>query len=214
MNLLSSSKSVSKKISFSVAAGLIVVLGLVLIFIIYYSQETKLESAKEIAREINQTMKYSILFSMGEGVTNVEPFIERVKNLDNVAEVRIIPTKIINESKAENMNQFEKEVAKTKTEYFAEEEFNNIPVFHSIAPLVADESCVSCHEGKSGDVFATLSVKYSLESTNAAIWREKIGALLLVAGLSLFVWLMIVYLVKKNVLADLLGTWEILNNLD
>lgn len=203
MDLQKSSKSVSKKISLSVAAGLVAVLGLVLIFIVYYSQESKLESAKEIAHEINETMKHSILFSMGEGVTNVEPFVERVKKLDNVTEVRIIPTKIINESKAEGMNPLEKEVVKTKADYFAESDFNDIPVFHSIAPLVADESCVSCHEGKAGDVFATLSVKYSLVNTNAAILREKIGSLILVAGLALFVWFMIVYLVKKNVLIDL-----------
>lgn len=203
MDLLKSSKSVSKKISLSVAAGLIAVLGLVLIFIIYYSQSTKLESAKEIAHEINETMKHSILFSMGEGVTNVEPFVERVKKLDNVAEVRIIPTKIINEEKSGTMNSQEKEIVKTKQDYFAEEEFKNIPVFHSIAPLVADESCVSCHEGSAGDVFAVMSVKYSLEKTNAAIFNEKIGSLVLVAGLALFVWFMIVYLVKKNVLLDL-----------
>lgn len=203
MELMNTSKSVSKKISFSVAAGLIVVLGLVLVFILYYSQNTKLESAKEIASEINQTMKYSILFSMGEGVTDVEPFIERVKKLDNVAEVRIIPTKVIDESKSENMNSLEKGIAKSKEDYFAEEDFNGVPVFHSVTTLLADESCTSCHEGSAGDVYAVMGVKYSLESTNSAIANERIGALILVAAIALFVWFMIVYLVKKNVLVDL-----------
>lgn len=203
MDLFKVSKSVSKKISLSVAAGLVAVLGLVLIFIIYYSQNSKLESAQEIAKEISQTMKYSILFSMGEGITDVEPFVERVKKLDNVAEVRIIPTKIINESKAENLNELEKNVASTKKDFFAEEEFNNIPVFHSVTTLLAEESCTSCHEGSEGDVYAVMSIKYSLERTNAEIFAEKIGALVLIAALALFVWYMIVYLIRKNILNDL-----------
>ncbi len=210
MKLFDVSKSVSKKISYKVAAGLIFVLGILLIFVLYYSQNSKLESAKEITHEVSETMKYSILFSMGEGITDVEPFIERVKHLNNLSEVRIIPTEIIDESRSKQMNQLEREVVKSKEDYFAEEEFNNVPVFHSITTLLAEPSCLDCHDGNAGDVYAVMSLKYSLTETNAAIVNERIGALIIVLFLAVAVWMMIVYLVKQNVLVDL---FRYINNL-
>jgi methyl-accepting chemotaxis protein len=203
MSILNNSKSLSKKISHSVAGALILLLGVLLIFVLYYSQSSKLESAKDLTDEVNQTMKQSILFSMGEGITDVEPFVDRIKQLDNIAEVRIIPTDLIDDTKAKSINSLEKEVIKSKEDYFGEDEHNGIPVFHSITTLVADENCLDCHEGNVGDVYAVMSIKYSLEETYASIYGERIGAIILIAAFATFVWLLILFLVKKNVLNDL-----------
>src|SRR5690606_32558505 len=114
-----------------------------------------------------------------------------------------IPTELIDDTKAKNINSLEKEVIKTKEDYFGEDEYNDIPVFHSVTTLVADENCLNCHDGNVGDVYAVMSIKYSLEETYASIYGERIGAIILIVVFATFVWLMILYLVKKNVLNDL-----------
>ena len=203
MNILNSNKSISKRISLLVAGGVFTFLTVGLILFLIYSQNVKLNSANNTINELDQSMRESIIFSMSQGVTDVAPFIERMKSIKAIKELRIIPTKIINEEKAKNINTAEQNVINTKKEIRVEEEFENIPVLKSISLIKADESCIECHDGKAGDIYAVMSLKYSFEETNAAIKSERIAGVFIIALLVGLLWLFIVYLVKKNVLNDL-----------
>jgi methyl-accepting chemotaxis protein len=203
MHFFDISKSVTKNISLKVAVGLLVVMALLLTFVLYYSENTKIKSAKEISVEVCESLKYSILFAMSEGVTDVGPFVDKVKKLKNLSELRIIPTEAIDPEQAQKINNQERNVIDSKTDYFAESDFNGEPVLHAITTINADESCIDCHEGNAGDAFAVMSMKYSLRETKAAIVNERIWAFIFSVLLALIVWFMVVVLVKQNVLNDL-----------
>lgn len=203
MKLISSNKSISRRISLSVAIGIISLLSIGLIVFLIYSEQSKLKTSSDTIHELNQSMKESIVFSMSQGVTDVKPFIERMKSLKNIKELRIIPTESIDGNQAKMMDQQEKSVVQSKNELNFEEEFKNMSVFRYVSPILADASCIDCHDGKEGDVFAVMSIRYSLDATHSAIVNERISGALIIIFLVVFVWGLIVYLIKKNILNDL-----------
>ncbi|MBK7229936.1 MAG: methyl-accepting chemotaxis protein [Ignavibacteriales bacterium] len=203
MKIISSTKSISKRISMAVAIGITSLLSIGLIVFLIFSEKSKIASANESIHELNQSMKEAILFSMAQGVTDVNPFIDRMKSIKNIKELRIIPTELIDSDKAKNMDEQEKNVSKSKEEINSEEEFQDLSVFRSISPIVADASCTDCHDGKEGDVYAVMSIRYSMDETHAAIVTERISGALIIIFLVVFVWALIVYLIKKNILNDL-----------
>jgi methyl-accepting chemotaxis protein len=203
MKLISQTKSISRRISMAVAIGITSLLSIGLVVFLIFSEKSKIASANDNIHELNQSIREAITFSMAQGVTDVEPFIEKMKSVKNIEELRIIPSAIIDEEKAGKMDEKEKLVFKTKEEVNEEEEFNKTSVFRSVSPILADASCTDCHDGNEGDVFATMSVRYSMDKTHSAIVTERISAVLIILFLVVFVWGLIVYLIKKNILNDL-----------
>ncbi len=203
MELISASKSISRRISLSVAIGITSLLSIGLVVFLIYSEQAKLKTSSDTIHELNQSMRESIIFSMSQGVTDVMPFIERMKAIKNIKELRIIPTESIDSEQAGTMDQQEKSVAKSKDEINVEEDFKNMEVFRSVSPILADASCLDCHDGKEGDVFAVMSIRYSMQETHSAIVNERISGALIIIFLVVFVWSLIVFLIKKNILNDL-----------
>jgi methyl-accepting chemotaxis protein len=203
MKIISASKSISKRISLSVAIGITSLLGICLIAFLVYSEQTKLKTSSDTIHELNQSMRESIIFSMSQGVTDIKPFIERMKVIENIKELRIIPTEVIDSDQSKTMDDQEKAVSKSKEEINAEENFKGMEVFRSVSPIIADASCIDCHDGKEGDVFAVVSIRYSMEATHAEIQNERIGGVLIILFLVVFVSSLIVFLIKKNILNDL-----------
>ncbi len=194
MKIISTKKSISRRISLSVAIGITSLLSIGLIVFLIYSEQAKLKTSSDTIHELNQSMKESIVFSMSQGVTDVKPFIERMKAIKNIKELRIIPTESIDGNQAKTMDQQEKSVVKSKEEINVEEDFKNMPVFRSVSPILADASCIDCHDGKEGDVFAVMSIRYSMDATHTAIVNERISGALIIIFLVVFVWGLIVYL--------------------
>ena len=79
MELISASKSISRRISLSVAIGITSLLSIGLVVFLIYSEQAKLKTSSDTIHELNQSMRESIIFSMSQGVTDVMPFIERMK---------------------------------------------------------------------------------------------------------------------------------------
>ncbi len=206
MELFNIKKSVSKKISYFVAVSIIIILGLTLVFVLNYSQNEKLDTTKEIAQELSASLKESLIFAMDEGITDVEPLIERMKVIQNIAELRVIPTEIIDETKAKELDPVERNVAAKNEDFFSDEDFQNIHVFRTVSSIVATESCLNCHDGNVGDALAVISLRYSTEKTYEAIAGERAGAIIMVIILALIVWLIIHYLIKYAILKDLFGS--------
>ena len=203
MKIMSSNKSISKSISMSVAIGITSLLSIGLFVFLIFSEKSKLTAANDNIHELNKSVKEVIYFSMAQGVTDVSPFIDRMKSIKRIKEIRIIPTEVISSDKAKGMDKEEKTVSKSKEEVNGEEEFQNLSVLRSISPIVADASCISCHAGKEGDVFAVMSIRYSMEETHSAIVSERILGALIILFLIVFISVLIVYLIKKNILNDL-----------
>ncbi|QQS37617.1 MAG: HAMP domain-containing protein [Ignavibacteriales bacterium] len=203
MKTSSFSTSISRKISMTVAIGIFSLLSIALVIFLIYSENSKQNSANETIHELNKSMKESIVFSMSQGVTEVEPFIERMKTIENIKDLRIIPSGLINEDDAKKMDSEEQKVLSSKEEINIEEDFNNVPVFRSVSPILAEETCLDCHDGKAGDVYAVMSIRYSMEETHAAISNERLSGIIFILFLVFFVWAFIVFLVKKNILNDL-----------
>jgi methyl-accepting chemotaxis protein len=203
VNFISLSNSITKKISVYVATAITVLLTTGLVIFLILSENAKVASANDSIHELNQSIKESIVFSMAQGVTDIKPFIEKMQTIKNIKELRITPTAHIDEKQSLNLNEDEKQVEASKEEINDEEDFEDTPVFKSVSPILADASCVDCHDGKEGDVFAVMSIRYSMDDTHKAIATERISAALLIVFLIVFVCLLIVYLIKKNILTDL-----------
>lgn len=203
MKILSSEKSISRRISLAVAVGITSLLTVGLIVFLIFSEKSKISSANDNIHELTQSLKEAVIFSMAQGVTEVHPFIDQMKKVENIKELRITPTKVIDTDKAEQMDDQEKTVENSKQEINIQEEFDGRHVFRSVTPILAETGCNDCHDGKEGDVYAVMSIRYSMDETHAAIVRERIFGGLIILVLVLFVWGLIVYLIKKNILDDL-----------
>ena len=175
MKIISSANSISKRISMAVAIGITSLLSIGLFVFLIFSEKAKIASANDNIHELNQSIKEAITFSMAQGVTDVVPFIDRMKSIKNIKELRIIPSAIIDEDQAGEMDEKEKSVFKTKAEINEEEEFNGTSVFRSVSPILADASCIDCHDGKDGDVCATIRARHSMDKTHSAIITERLS---------------------------------------
>ncbi len=202
MKLFNSNKSITKKISLLMAVGVLSFLSIGLIIFLLYSENTKLKVANDSIHELNQSMKESIIFSMSQGITDVAPYVERMRSIKGIKELRIIPTEIVNEEKAKKIDKAELKAVNSKEEIIEEEKYNNSPVLRFISLIKAEESCVDCHGGKEGDIFAVMSIRHSLEETRTAIASERISGIIVITLLVAFIWFFAVLLLKKNILND------------
>ncbi len=200
-----SGKSISRRISLSVAIGITSILGLGLLLFLLYSEKQMMNSTDEQIHELNKSIRESIKYAMSEGISDVKPFIDRMRAINNVKELRIIPSEIIDKNEANRMDEIEKKVCLKKGEITLDEDFQNESVVRLVSPIIADKKCMSCHDGNEGEVLATMSVRYSLSDALSAISFERVSGVILILLLVVSVWLIILYLIKKNILKDLFG---------
>lgn len=208
--VLFKTKSVSRKVSKLVALSLSVILGVTFILVFFYAEQAKLKTTRNSVHEINASLKEAVIFGMANGITDVKPLVERIKTIDHLADFSIIPSAIISAEKWGKADSKEIEALNKKEVVQVEEEYNGKPVFRYIEPILSDESCVQCHESKPGDVLATMSLRYSMVDTKAAITKERISTAIIFFVIAVFVWLMILYLVRKNVLIDVLNLIKVI----
>lgn len=196
-------KSISKKIAFIVSAILSITLGVMVIVLLTREQNQKKESTKEEVRNISQLITKSIVFAMSQGTTDISPYIEKTKDLNNLKELRVIPTNSIKENSENLMDEKEKEVLKQKSENSFSEDFGNSEVFRTITPMLADETCTSCHSVQNGEPLATVSVRYSMETMNAEIASQRRIAILLALGSVIVTFIFAIFFINKKIVNDL-----------
>ena len=141
---------------------------------------------------------------MNEGISDVEPYINRSREIDNLSELRIIPTNLIKDGNEEKMDDFEKEAVGTKLPNSREEKFNNVPVLRFVEPILAEESCLTCHSTKLGNPLAIISVRYSMQETINANSNQRFYAILMSASAIVLTFLIVMYFIKKDVINALL----------
>lgn len=213
MNLSKIRSSITKKTTLSVAIVLSSCLGISLFILLYITESAATENKKLELKEFSAIMAESITFAMSEGSTDVTPFIERASKIENIAELRIIPSDLISEGSEEEMDSDESTVVKNGVPIYLNEDFNDAPVFRLIEPIKADETCTSCHEGNEGDILATMSIRYSMADTNNNIFIQRYTAGILIFLSVVVVIFMIMYIIKKKILTDLFHSIKFIENL-
>jgi methyl-accepting chemotaxis protein len=145
----------------------------------------------------------SITFAMGQGVTDVQPFIEMVSKSKNLRNLRILPVNGIKAGAEDSMDAVEKKTLSTKETVFMKEDYCGEPVIRAVEPVLADEGCITCHTAKVGDPLATVSMRYSLSEYEASVAKIRtLTAGLAVAALAL-IFFGVMILIKWQVLRDL-----------
>jgi methyl-accepting chemotaxis protein len=195
--------SVSKRVGAIVAVVLTVSL-LVMFGILRTTEESHafVTIEDQIAQQKELLVK-SITFAMGQGVTDVRPFIETVSKGKNLRDLRILPANIIKAGGEDKMDGAEKKVLSTKQAVVAEESFNGEPVIRSIEPVLADEGCIMCHAASVGTSLATVSMRYSLAEHQASLAGERILTIALGIATIIMIFFGVMVMINRQVLKDL-----------
>jgi len=195
--------SISTNLAVILATCLTLILGSGLVILLEQSNSRELTNAEENIREIKDILHKSITFSMGEGVTSVEPYSDMMREIKNIREIRVIPTELIDDSHSHEMDEQEQLVLNSKTQRFFPETYFDEDVIRAIDPLLADEGCIDCHEARIGEPLALVSVRYSLEETYTSIRNLRILASIIVILCIGITFSALMYLINKRIITDL-----------
>lgn len=192
-------RSISKKVVAIVAISLFVTLTIMLVVLVLNQKNSKLEAAGQENHNLSQVIINSISFAMAQGATDVEPYIEKLKTTNNLAELRITPTDKVSAGSQSKMDKEELAVLDSRKPINSSETFKDISVLRTIEPILSDETCNSCHSSSTGEPLAIVSVRYSLEETYADLASQRLIAIILTV-LSVSITLIISYFfIKKYV---------------
>ncbi len=205
--------TISKRISIVLSITLVLCLGVMSFLLLtqeenHYKAKT-LESVTELSESINE----SVTFSMAQGTTDISPFIEQMKKVKNLSELRITATNKIRENSESKMDDLERKVLSSKNLISGEEDFKNEPVFRIVEPIIATDDCLTCHEASTGDPLAIVSLRYSMKETNAAIASQKLNSAIMSLATIVLTFLIVMYFIKKYVIKDLLHSVSCIENL-
>ncbi|MBL1213075.1 MAG: HAMP domain-containing protein [Ignavibacteriae bacterium] len=199
-------KSISNKIGATIASVLFVTITIMLVILLIKEENQIKNTTKSNVKEISELMTKTISFAMAEGTTEVDPLIEEANKSENISELRIIPTDIIEEGSSNNLDELEKIVESTREARFVNEEFEGVHVFRSVVPLPSNETCLDCHDSEIGDPLAIISIRYSTENTFAEISSQRWFAIIMGITVILIAIGVAVYVIKNKLLKDLFTT--------
>ena len=205
--------NISKKFGIVISAVLSATLSAMIIILITISQNRETNIAQKNINELNEIIKKSLYFSMNEGTSDVNPYIESISSSDNIKELRIIPSNLIKEDSEKDMDEIELDVLRTKQIKSIEEEFDNEPVIREVEFLSAENSCLECHEGNVGDVMATISIRTSIAETIASIRTQKWIAGFMALSTIVITLFLVMYFIKKKIIININEFIEMIKNI-
>jgi len=205
--------SISKKVGIIIIGSLFITISVMLIIILTADGSSKKEAAIKELHNLSQTMIKSVSFVMASGLTDVNPYIEKVKDTDNLLELRITPTDKIRSGSEAKLDELEKSVLKSKKETNIEETFKDHPALRNVDPILSQEVCNTCHGTNTGDPLAVVSVRYSLENMQANLLSQEIVAVILGLVTIFSTYLFAMYFVKKKIIRPINLVVERMENL-
>ncbi len=119
---------------------------------------------QEIMTDIEQSLLHSITFAMRQGVTDCAPYVNKLRQIDNMRDFAVLSRNSIHENSEQQMDAVERAVLSTNQPQSFREIFREEPVIRSVQPILADSSCVSCHAGSIGQSLAVVNMRYSIAS--------------------------------------------------
>ncbi len=205
--------SIIKKIGIIVSGTLVISLSIMIFLLLSHEASVNLSKANESAINIANLTVKSLTYAMSQGATDVAPFIKHTKDLQNLADLRVIPANIIRSGEEDSMDKTEKEVLHSLKQSSFAEEFNKIPVVRTVTPIVADESCSNCHNAKTGEALATVSVRYSLSDYYTNLADQRILGICLSLAAIAFTFIASMFFINKKIMVDLKHSVESISKL-
>lgn len=206
--------TVSKQIGYIVAVVLIISLFILFWITLSQSEHTFRKAAEKNVEEVNTLIINSVVFGMNQGAETVAPFFNMIKKIPNIVESRFISSnKIRNDNSENKMDETEAGVFKSLQEQHYFETFNGSKVIRGVRPIIAQESCLDCHEVNVGEPLAVVSVRYSIENAEKAVSDQRYSALLGAVLTILFSVFLIKYIIDRKVMNRLLQFIENIRSL-
>ncbi len=205
--------SISKKTGAFVALVLIIALGCYLTASLYSNEARMLKSAENEIKNISSLVQESIIISMGTGLDDVEPIISRIKEYDNVLDLRIIATGLIDPVTAKEMDNKENEVISNNKNVEFHETINGIPTIRSIKILRADKNCQFCHNAEIGEALAVMSISQSLEETYKTLASQRLYGILTGIVLILIMYFILSLVINKYIATPIKNLAKVAENL-
>ena len=196
--------SVTKKIGLVVFMVLTVTLFSMVVINQWITKKSTFDVAEKNIHDLSTLLTQYLVFAMNQGLDDVEPIINSAKNIQQIKDVRVIPTALVNEEAEALMDEMERQVLKDLKPLSQFEEFNEKPVIRSVEPVLAAESCVECHGGNVGDALAVISLRASMENEYIATSQQKRACFIMgfiILGVTVF---FVVLVVRKTIVSHLL----------
>ncbi|MBN2008490.1 HAMP domain-containing protein [candidate division KSB1 bacterium] len=192
-------QSLSTRIATIIFCVLVAILTSGFIFIYRQLKINELQSSRRNIDNISELMNSALLFAMEAGVDDVEPFIKQANGLNNITDIRVIPSNSIRSNSEQSMDISEKDVFNTLNPVVKEEIFSSDHVIRSILPIRATDACLECHDGKAGQALGIISIRSSMANAYKAIMHER--NLLLYSGATTITiaFFIIVFLIRHQI---------------
>lgn len=188
--------SIANKISLLTLGILsISVIFYLLVFFIRNEARVKNTTEEDIA-QLSSVLTESIKLSMAAGANDVKPFEENLKKFDQIIDVRIVPTQIINTKYKNKLDSLENKVIKSGKAMQKYETFDGIDVIRSIQLIKADETCIDCHTTEPNKILAVVSIRQSLEKINNDLATQKLDAVWIGLITALVTFVLVFFMVK------------------
>lgn len=188
-----------QKIARIIAATLFLTLTTMIAILLINQSNSEHDSAVNETENISNVLISSLKFAMANGATDVKPVIENVKSISEISEFRIIPTNIISAGSENKLDTDERAVLVSKTGICSDDNSNGIEKLKKITPILADTSCISCHDSKVGDVLAIVNLQYSLEKMHSGLASQRLISIILGLLTIAFTIMVSMYFISKHV---------------
>jgi methyl-accepting chemotaxis protein len=196
-------KKIARQTGFIVTGVLTVMLTIMIIVIQWQSEKTIMTLTEANGKGSEELIVRSLTFAMGSGVTDVGPFIEKLQGVPNLAELRIIPANVVKANSESRMDDVEARAFTSRTPQNSEETFRGEPVYRTVVPVLADQSCTSCHTAEIGQPLAVTSIRISVASAEAAVRAQRMTAMAIAVFIILLTVWIVILMIKRNILKDL-----------
>jgi methyl-accepting chemotaxis protein len=192
--------SIANKIGLIISGVLIITITSMLTVLLFRSERREAAIAEENSAEIAELITQAIIFCMGVGTEDIQPYVQMAGKSRQVSEIHVIASNSIHAGSEEKMDATEFETFQSKRSKLLHERYSGEPMVRAINPVLATENCVQCHEGNVGDALALISIRSSLKESYAAMQSQRkaaiIGAIVTIAG----TFMIICLLIRTNVI--------------
>jgi methyl-accepting chemotaxis protein len=207
------SKHITIQIAAMVSLALIVILGVLFGSLSLISESIQKSEKVTSLKEFSDMTSKSISFAMSEGTSDVSPFIEKAETIDNIVELKITPTHLIDEDRSKSMDEVERQVVTNLQNQFFDEQFNEMEVFRSVVPILSDKTCIDCHDGNEGEALAVMSIRYSLAEIIADTNFNRLLSTIFIIASIVLVTIVLLIIIKRRFLTDLFASIDVLKKL-
>lgn len=206
-------QKITYRIGVTLAAVLVLTIGTMLTVLLSQEESLKISNAKANVHELTSSIRESVKYMMGEGVTDAKPLIGKLSSSRNIIDLQLKAGNIIRPGSENSFDTDEKQVFLSGSPLTKFDTFNGKDVICTIEPIKAESNCLQCHSAAEGSSLAVITLHYSLEGTNSFIAGQRIKAAGMLIGTVVISFFAIMLFLRKNVLSILLAAVDKIKHL-